>query len=433
MTALSVTDVSQNFEGVQALANVSFEVAPGERRLIIGPNGAGKTTLFNVLAGSYAASSGQVVLFGRDITRLPAYARARLGLSRTFQITNLFYRLTVLENILLALQAGNGAASPVLRLLQQDRALLARADALLEQWGLGECAKQAAQDISYGQQRQLDILLAMAVAPKVLLLDEPTAGLSAAEVPRVKAVLRGLPRDTTVLMIEHDMDVAFEIADRITVLHQGRLLAEGNGEAIRSNPQVTEIYLGPIEAVAMLSVQNIHTYYGDSYILQGVSLELNPGQVVALLGRNGVGKTTLARSIMGLTPATRGRILFKQIDITRLPAHRIARLGIGLVPQGRQIFRSLSVKEHLDVTARGQGRWSLDAIMELFPNLRARSRSLAGKLSGGEKQMLAAARALVSNPALLVMDEPTEGLAPLMIRELGRTIEALKQTGTSIL
>jgi branched-chain amino acid transport system ATP-binding protein len=183
----------------------------------------------------------------------------------------------------------------------------------------------------------------------------------------------------------------------------------------------------------MLNVQDIHTYYGDSYILQGVSLDLNPGQVVALLGRNGVGKTTLARSIMGLTPARRGRILFKQIDITHLPAYRIARLGIGLVPQGRQIFRSLSVKEHLDVMARGHGRWSLDAIMELFPNLRARLRSLAGKLSGGEQQMLAAARALVSNPALLVMDEPTEGLAPLMIRELGRTIETLKQTGASIL
>ncbi|HUI15451.1 MAG TPA: ABC transporter ATP-binding protein [Xanthobacteraceae bacterium] len=183
----------------------------------------------------------------------------------------------------------------------------------------------------------------------------------------------------------------------------------------------------------MLSVQDIHTYYGDSYILQGVSLQLNAGQVVALLGRNGVGKTTLARSIMGLTPARRGSILFKQTDITRLPAYRIARLGVGLVPQGRQIFRSLSVKEHLDVMARGQGRWTLDAIMELFPNLHARWRSLAGKLSGGEQQMLAAARALVANPALLIMDEPTEGLAPLMIRELGRTIEALKQAGTSIL
>ena len=183
----------------------------------------------------------------------------------------------------------------------------------------------------------------------------------------------------------------------------------------------------------MLSVQDIHTYYGDSYILQGVSLELKPGQVVALLGRNGVGKTTLTRSIMGLTPAKRGRILFKEIDITKLPAHRIAQMGIGLVPQGRQIFRSLSVKEHLDVMERGQGHWNFDAIMELFPNLRARLRSLAGRLSGGEQQMLAAARVLVANPALLVMDEPTEGLAPLMIRELGRTIGSLKQAGTSIL
>lgn len=244
MTALSVVDISRSFEGVQALAHVSFEVTPGERRLIIGPNGAGKTTLFNILAGSYAASSGRVALFGHDITRLPAYARARLGLSRTFQITNLFYRLTVVENILLALQAGKGALSPPLRLLQHDRALLTRADALLEQWELSEFAKHAAQDLSYGQQRQLDISLAMAVEPRVLLLDEPTAGLSAAEVPRVKAILRRLPRDTTVLMIEHDMDVAFELAYRISVLHQGRLLAEGNVEAIRNNPQVIEIYLG---------------------------------------------------------------------------------------------------------------------------------------------------------------------------------------------
>jgi branched-chain amino acid transport system ATP-binding protein len=183
----------------------------------------------------------------------------------------------------------------------------------------------------------------------------------------------------------------------------------------------------------MLSIKDIHTYYGDGYILQGVSLELKPGQVVALLGRNGVGKTTLVRSIIGLTPAKRGTILFKDTDITNMPSHRIARLGVGLVPQGRHVFRSLTVKEHLEVTARGHGRWGFDKVVELFPNLHSRLRSLAGKLSGGEQQMLAAARALVGNPALLLMDEPTEGLAPMVVRELGRTIEALKNAGTSIL
>ena len=186
-------------------------------------------------------------------------------------------------------------------------------------------------------------------------------------------------------------------------------------------------------ADCMLSIQDVHTYYGDSYVLQGVTLALNPGQIVALLGRNGVGKTTLVRSIMGLTPARRGTILFKNRDITHMPAHRIARMGIGLVPQGRRVFRSLSVKEHLQVTARGRGQWDLAGVVALFPNLQARLRNLAGKLSGGEQQMLAAARALIGNPELLLMDESTEGLAPMMVRELGRTIASLKAAGTSIL
>lgn len=183
----------------------------------------------------------------------------------------------------------------------------------------------------------------------------------------------------------------------------------------------------------MLSIQDVHAYYGDSYILQGVELEVQKGQVVALLGRNGVGKSTLARSIVGLTPARRGTISFQARDITGMTPYHIARSGIGFVPQGRHVFTSLTVKENLEVTARGRGQWTVEKVIELFPNLGARLTSLAGKLSGGEQQMLAVGRALVGNPALLVLDEPTEGLAPIMVKELGRTIQAVKNAGTSIL
>jgi branched-chain amino acid transport system ATP-binding protein len=185
----------------------------------------------------------------------------------------------------------------------------------------------------------------------------------------------------------------------------------------------------------MLRVEDVHTYYGSSHILQGISLAVEPREVVAVIGRNGVGKTTLVRSIVGLTPARSGRIVFKDTEITRMPAHRIAKLGVGLVPQGRRIFPSLSVREHLEVTARRRGaaQWTLERMIALFPNLAQRLRQTASKLSGGEQQMLAAGRALVGNPDLLLMDEPTEGLAPLMVRELGRLVVALREAGASIL
>lgn len=244
MSALAISDVSRNFGGVQALSNVSFEVAPGERRLIIGPNGAGKTTLFNLLSGALAVSGGEVMLFGRDITNLPPYERAHMGLARTFQITNLFPRLTVLENVLLALQATDKSAFSMLARMRANRPLFQNAESLLQEWGLTAIASRAAREISYGEQRQIDLILAMAMRPKVLLLDEPTAGLSAAEVVRVVGMVRSLPKEMTILMIEHDMDVAFALADRITVLHQGRLIADGGVAAIRSDPHVSAIYLG---------------------------------------------------------------------------------------------------------------------------------------------------------------------------------------------
>ena len=243
-SALVVTGLSRRFGGIEALSSVSLEVAPGECRLIIGPNGAGKTTLFNLLSGATPVSDGRVTLFGRDITQLAAYERARMGLARTFQITNLFPRLTVLENLILALQAVDDRSFSLVRRLRGNRTLLARAEALIDAWGLAGIAMHAAQEISYGEQRQVDLILALATGPKVLLLDEPTAGLSAAEVVHVVGMVRSLPKEMTILMIEHDMDVAFDLADRITVLHQGRLVAEGSVEDVRNDARVTEIYLG---------------------------------------------------------------------------------------------------------------------------------------------------------------------------------------------
>jgi branched-chain amino acid transport system ATP-binding protein len=244
VSALVIEDVSKYFGGVRALSDVSITVEPSQRRLLIGPNGAGKTTLFNMVAGTFPVSSGKITLFGQDITRLPAFQRARIGLARTFQITNLFPKLTVLDNILLALQATERSAFSMHQSMRSKTHLYERARELLDQWDLNAIAQQPTTSISYGEKRQIDLILAMAVGPKILLLDEPTAGLSAAEVIRVVGMIRSLPKDMTILMIEHDMDVAFDLADRIAVLHQGQLIAEGDAETVRNDPQVSEIYLG---------------------------------------------------------------------------------------------------------------------------------------------------------------------------------------------
>lgn len=183
----------------------------------------------------------------------------------------------------------------------------------------------------------------------------------------------------------------------------------------------------------MLEVKDIHTYYGFSHILHGVSLQVPKGKVVALLGRNGVGKTTTLRSIMGLTPAHQGEILYKGEPIQQLPAHEISRKGIGIVPQGRRLFKSLTVLEHLQVFERGDGRWTAEKVLEFFPRLTERIKNRGNQLSGGEQQMLAIARALVTNPDLMVMDEPTEGLAPLLVAEVGKLIKIIKDQGYAIL
>ena len=244
MTSLAIEALSKDFGGLQALRDLSLKIQPGERRAIIGPNGAGKTTLFHLIGGQLSPSSGRIFLFGREVTKLPPFRRAALGLGRTFQITTLFLNLTVMENMLLAVQALDSVRFVFYRPLTGYRNILIQARRLLEQWNLWEKRRALVRQLSYGEQRQLEILLALAPMPKVLLLDEPTAGLSAAETQQVVAMIQHLDPSITVLLIEHDMDVAFQVAQRITVLHHGRLLADGPPEAIRKDSTVAEIYLG---------------------------------------------------------------------------------------------------------------------------------------------------------------------------------------------
>ena len=242
--ALRLADVSKEFGGLRALDRVSLAVAPGERRAIIGPNGAGKTTLFSLISGETRPTAGRIALFDRDVTRLAPHRRAALGLARTYQITNLFPRLTALENCLLAVQALTPVKLHLHRALSRYPALFERARGVLEAVGLGDKEGDAVRSLSHGEQRQLEIALALAGMPRLLLLDEPTAGLSPAESHSMTALLKKLDPAITLLVIEHDMDVAFELTDRITVLHYGRVVADGFAHEVRANPVVQEIYLG---------------------------------------------------------------------------------------------------------------------------------------------------------------------------------------------
>ena len=241
---LTLENVSRHFGGLKAVDKVNLVVQPGERRAVIGPNGAGKTTLFNVISGEVRASEGTIALFGDDVTRLAPHQRAVRGMARTFQITKLFPNLTVIENVLLACEAQDPRRFTMHRLMSSCVDLERRAEALLAQFGLGTFVHDTAKNLSYGVQRKLEVALSMAGRPRLLLLDEPMAGLSSGESESMLAILRNLDSAVAVLLIEHDMDIAFAFADRITVLYQGRVLTEGHKDEVSANRTVQDIYLG---------------------------------------------------------------------------------------------------------------------------------------------------------------------------------------------
>jgi branched-chain amino acid transport system ATP-binding protein len=446
LPVLEVHGLTKRFGSLVVADEIALRVEANTLHSLIGPNGAGKTTFFNMLTGLIPSQGGRLTFLGRDITNLPAHKRIEGGLARSFQIVSVFSHLTVFETVRVAAQARSPNRASLWRNAYQLPGVCERAWSLLATVDLVERAHEPCANLAHGEQRLLEIAVALATNPELLLLDEPLAGLGDSDRERIGVLIRDLSRHHTVLLIEHDIDRVLSLSDRITVLHQGCVIAEGDPAKIAKYPAVLEAYLGrhgtrrshPAEAAAvaierppLLALKDIDAGYDASSILRSVDLEVRVGEVVALLGRNGAGKTTALRTMMGVLKPTRGTITFAGQEITSLSPDRVNRSGIAIVPEGRRIFPNLTVVENLMLGQR-DGGWPLDEIYQLFPKLRMRQDARGENLSGGERQMLAIGRALCAPQKLILLDEPFEGLAPSVVAEVLAAIEQIRSK-TSIL
>jgi branched-chain amino acid transport system ATP-binding protein len=454
LAELAVQEISVRFGGLQALQDVSLDVHAGAVNGLIGPNGAGKTTLFNVITGLQPPTHGRVVLRGTDVTRAAPHQRARLGVARTFQRLELFGTLTARENVQMAAETRRrrptGAGSRV------------EADILLTHVGLSHVADEPTDLLPTGLARLVELARALATAPSVLLLDEPSSGLNQEETAELGRVLRDLAgRGMAVLLVEHDMSLVMNVCDHVSVLDYGVVIASGDPATVQADPAVQAAYLGAAEeevaesahrdgpnsgrarsggassaamisfptpappadpSPPMLSLLDVHAAYGRIEVVHGVSLEVPEGSVYALLGPNGAGKSTLLKVASGRMAPTSGRVVFAGQEVRRPSPDRLARNGLCAVPEGRAVFPNLTVAENLLMYSYRSRSTKVSELEEQsyarFPVLGERRRQLAGRLSGGEQQMLALARALFTNPRLLLLDEISMGLAPLVVAEL---------------
>jgi len=440
---LRCRDVAKRFGGIVAVDGGQLAVAGRGVHALIGPNGAGKTTFFNVISGMFAPDAGSIRLGDRELAGLDPDRVAAAGLARSFQITNLFPALTVRENLRLGIQARDRRRFDPWRDIQRLTEVEIETDALLDFLALGPMAQAPAESLSYGGQRLVDLGIALAAKPSLLLLDEPLAGLAVAQRARVADLVKRMSRSIGVLLVEHDIDRVFELADRVTVMNQGRILIDGSVDEVREDPRVREVYIGSgtaaIAARALagerragarfLALTNVNALYGKSHILHDISFELRERSVLAVLGRNGAGKSTLLKAIIGIVPP-RGGIALGDRMISGMPPEAIARLGVGFVPQGRRMFPGLSVRDNLMLGRlkrdHGGTGWSDERVFEYFPRIRERLDVAADFLSGGEQQMVAIARALVGDVKLLLLDEPFEGLSPAMTEEVFNAVDRLR-------
>jgi branched-chain amino acid transport system ATP-binding protein len=442
---LSARAIFKSFGGIRAVQGIDIEIADRTLHALIGPNGAGKTTAFNLLSGLYAPDQGKVTLLGQPIAGHAPEEIARAGIGRSFQITNLFPALSVGENIRLAVQARHPRRFDPLTYALSIAAINAETDAVIRYLGLAGIEQAEAGLLSYGGQRLLDMGVALATAPRVLLLDEPLAGLAAAERERIGAIIKRISADLPVLLVEHDIDRVFQLADQVTVMNDGRVLLDGSVADARGSTKVQEVYIGsgstevaarPRQTAAglsaLLTADHVETFYGKSHILNDVSFTLHENEIIALLGRNGAGKSTLLKTLIGIAPASQGSIRLADSELIGLPSAQSARLGIGYVPQGRGLFAGMSVEQNLELGGlkrqTGNGvHWTRERIYDYFPRIRERLDSPADYLSGGEQQMVAVARALSGDIRVLLLDEPFEGLAPTVVEQLFETFDRLRK------
>jgi branched-chain amino acid transport system ATP-binding protein len=441
---LEARGIAKNFGALKAVQGVDVSVRDRSLHALIGPNGAGKTTAFNLISGFYTPDEGDVLLRGESIAGLTPEAITEAGIGRSFQITNLFPTLSVEENLRLAVQASHPQRFDPWTNARSIDLIETETSAVVRYLGVAGIERAEAGALSYGGQRLLDMGLALATKPRLLLLDEPLAGLAAAERQRIGDIIKRISSDVPMLLVEHDIDRVFQIADAVTVMNEGQVLVDGTVDDARSSPRVQEIYIGSgaatiaakpresaVEPATLLTGDHVNTFYGKSHVLVDVSFDVRQHEIVALLGRNGAGKSTLLKTLTGIAQPSSGAITLDGLNIAGRPSHEIARLGIGYVPQGRGLFAGMTVGQNLELgrlkRETGHGiRWDLEQIFEYFPRIRERIDTPADYLSGGEQQMVAVARALSGDVKVLLLDEPFEGLAPTIVEQLFESFDKLR-------
>jgi len=435
---LQISNLAKRFGGVVAVKDMSFDLRAGEILGLIGPNGSGKSTVMSLIMGIARPNAGTIALDGVNIAGWPAHRVARSGVSIVFQHSRPLQRQTVLENIKLALLPDS------LLKLATEASVGERARAIGERVGLGNVLHRHPWTLPFADLRRMELAKAVAREPKVVLIDEPFAGLTVTEIAAFSDLIRTF-RDEgrAVLLVDHSVRSVAALADRVIAMYLGERIAEGSAEEVMQNETVRRVYLGgkieaaqrrestSKESATLLRLDAVEVSYGKAKALDGVDINVQQGECVSIVGLNGAGKTTLFNAISGLVPST-GSIRFADRDLRHLTPAAIARAGVVHCPETRELFVHMSVRENLDL---GGGHLSklererqLARIFELFPILAQRQAQAARTLSGGEQQMLALGRALMMQPKLLILDEPTLGLAPVILGQLSQAIERLRQT-----